>query len=263
MRPFLKEEITEPYVQVIISWDWESDPWGTAPKIGSDLLQDYFGKNEIYWCATKGGQKGYVACATYSETFRSIKCTINEKPFLRTAGNMGTFLRYLPMRSIFQHYGTIFLHAAQIVKNTKGIVFSGCSGAGKTTQSKLWERFENAARVCNDRTLLKKREMKWKTYGYPIDGSEPVISGESFDLGSIVFLEKANDNVIETLSTAEAVAALMSQAVIDSWNPIVMQKTLENLLEFVQEVPIYHFFCTPDIRAVQCLKQQLRKDSVI
>lgn len=58
----------------------------------------------------------------------------------------------------FNSFFVLFFHAAQITYQETGILFAGPSGAGKTTQAKLWERFRNARIICNDRTLLRKQD---------------------------------------------------------------------------------------------------------
>ena len=64
---------------------------------------------------------------------------------------------------------------------------------GKTTQAKLWERFRNARIICNDRTLLRKQDGNWYSYGYPMDGSQPVRSGEVHVAGCIVLVKQSQN----------------------------------------------------------------------
>ena len=265
LLPFIKNDLLEQNIDVDIeiSWDWEALSLPAVPKLGQDLLQDYFQEGSRWWCATRGGWKGYVACASYEGDFAKIKCTINEKPFIKTAGTLGVILRYLPMRAVLQHFGVLLLHAAQVMAGGKGILFSGPSGAGKTTQSKLWEQAGAGIRVCNDRTLVRKQYNKWQGSGYVLDGSEPVSDGKQYELGCIVFPLKAECNQIEKMSPARATAALIGQTVIDNWNSRARTSALEYLLQLTSEIPVFQFFCTPDLKAADCLKQQLRKEGII
>ena len=174
----------------------------------------------------------------------------------------GNLLRFLPMRAALQRFGVLFFHGAQVRVNGGGIVFTAPSGTGKSTQSNLWVRERGAKLICNDRTLVRKVNGKWHTYGYPVDGSAPVRSGERNDLLCIVLLRQGEDNQIQRLNGAKGAALLMPQLVIDGWNPHARSAAAEWLLKLVSEIPVYQLSCTRDLRAVECLEQQLYKDGV-
>lgn len=135
----------------------------------------------------------------------------------------------------------------------------GPSGIGKTTQAKLWKTFRPAQIICNDRTLIRNGQ----TYGYPVDGSEPVISGETFSLGALVVLEQAPDNQIRQLKPREALLRLMPQVVYDQWNHDAVTAATQQILDLIQQYPVYLLSCTPTQNAVTCLEQQLTKDGVL
>ena len=259
--PFLKNEV-KAELDIKVTWDWESFYYPKSNLIGEDLLQKYYYENGLYYSEAKGG-KAPVTCTCYDKKIEQMICAVNEKPFLQPPKTLDKILSLLPMRTIFLHFSTLFLHASQVAVEDKGIVFSAPSGTGKTTQARLWEKHKNAKIVCNDRTLIRKQGDSWFTYGYPADGSEPVCSGEIKKLGCIVLLEQGTCNAVQKLNVAQMLGDLLEQTVIDCWNYQDREIAIELLLHVIQEVPVYKLICTPDERAVNELYATLRKEGVL
>ena len=260
--PFLRKE-GKADIEVRISWDWNKVRYPSGPKLGEDLLQEYYEEDAAGICLVKGGRKGYIAATCYNSTFRYMKCTINEAPFRKPPKNLGQIMRFLPIRAAFLYFGVLFFHAAQIEIQGRGILFSAPSGTGKTTQADLWQRYERTRLICNDRTLIHCTSGKWMTYGYPIDGSQPVRSGEILPLGAVVLLAQAEKDQVEQMRGIKSAAKLRPQLVIDGWNGEEREQAVSLLLQLQQDIPIYLFECTNSRNAVVCLKDRLRKDGII
>lgn len=226
--------------------------------IGQDLLLEFYQQGDKLICVAKGGQKRPLATTVCEPGFRRLSCYMNTLhfPAMNTAGDL---LRLIPMRMILQHYGVLFFHASQIALAGTGILFTAPSGTGKTTQAKLWRKHRGAQLICNDRTLVREG----LTYGFPVDGSEPVASDAVNRLGALVVLGQSPTNRISKLKPSAALSMLMPQLVIDTWSEQARELALDQLLELIQRVPVYRLECTPDIRAVECLEAQLMADEVI
>lgn len=259
---FQKDYQSEPEVKIDLTWDWENSRHPVTEFVGEDLLQEYYREGEFCFCESKGG-KAPVTCTCYNRDFTWIQCAINEKPFLEPPDTVDKILRLLPMRAVFLHFHTLFLHASQVSAGGVGIVFSAPSGTGKTTQARLWQKYVGAELICNDRTLIRKKDENWNTYGYPIDGSEPVCSSAVNRLGCIVLLKQGTENQVKRLRTGQAVSMLMEQTVMDCWDIQAREDVMHLLLEIVQEIPVYQQICTPDNRAAELLKKTLIQEGVI
>lgn len=250
-------------VTVLISWDWKTHAIPTISMTGNDLVQNYYIEQDTYLCETQGGAKGAIAMCRCTPDFSHIQCVLNLDNYAYIPQQMDFILRTLPMRAIFQQFGTLFFHAAQIAVKETGILFTAPSGTGKTTQAKLWEKYRGARRICADRTLVRRLPEGWRTFGYPLDGSEPICSEEEHALGAVVLLRQGQQNQVVRLNGRHAIAALMPQMVIDGWSAEAKAREIELLANLLEEIPVYQLTCTPDETAVRCLEQRLIKDGVI
>lgn len=235
-----------------------STPHPHGPMLGEDLLMEYYQENGQLLCLTKGSQGQYLSCCICSEDLRELTCYLNFSAG-SSADSLGNLIRMIPLRRILLQDRVLFFHASQIQFNGVGILFSAASQTGKTTQAKLWRAYRHAEILCNDRTLTDGLY----TYGFPVDGSEPVISGKRSNLGAIVLLEQSPQNQIVRLSPRKAVPRLMQQLILDAWDSESAAYASDLLLELMVCTPVYLLRCTPDEGAVTCLEQQLRKDGVI
>lgn len=263
LLPFVINNDKEPDVCISLSWDWKSVHLPEECFLGEDLILKFYELDGARYCVTTGGYKGDLACTTYGKDLHFFRCVINSIAFPDAIEELMSILRMFPMREIFVHNEVLFFHASQISYKGKGIIFTAPSGTGKTTQARLWEKYRGADIICNDRTLVRKRHDKWSTYGYPIDGSEPIRSSAVNELGCIVLLEQSEENYIERLEVAKAVANLMPQLVLDVWNKDEQIKVMELLFSILQDCPVYLLRCTKEADAVETLEKVLIESRII
>ena len=263
LLPFCTAPANKPDVNVRVSWDWDASCLPQTTALGEDAICRYYAEGEYRYCLTRGGPKGPVARAIHTADYNEIRCVMNEKPFLMPPKNLGSILRFLPIRAMFQHFRVLFLHAAQISYSGRGILFTAPSGTGKTTQAKLWRDNRGAEILCNDRTLVRNCTGFWKTYGYPIDGSEPVRSSEIRVLACVVVLRQGAENHVERLKASRSASCLMMQAVIDGWSAEARSREMDLIFSLLDDTPVYLLTCTPDVRAVDVLADKLIEDGVI
>ena len=245
-------------VNIQLRHTFSDAPLPRSAMIGEDVLMEYYHENGDLLCMSKGGSGKYLASCLCSSDLRELTCWLNFSPGT-PVDSLSSILRMIPIRRILLHHGVLFLHASQVSVDDTGILFTAPSQTGKTTQAKLWNRHRGAQIICNDRTLTDCT----LTYGFPVDGSEPVISGERRKLGAVVVLRQAPENTILRLRFREALPLLMSQAVMDVWDSSARAATGNRMLDLLSKTPVYLLACTPDERAVQCLEQQLSMDGVI
>ncbi len=260
-----EDKDTEGCVRINVSRMEEVEKTGFMLR-GTDMLLEYYSKEnggKTVWCCEAPGKFGPVTRALYTEDFKCVTYEINEKSYPRHITSADKILQLFPMRQFLFEKKIFLLHSSQAVIEGKGILFTGDSGVGKTTQAHLLEKFYQAEIVCNDRTAISKREGKWRTYGFPIDGSEPINRRGMWDLAAIIVLSQGNENHICRYSGIAAVKALIRQLMLDVWNPQMCAEIIQRLIIFLKDIPVYKMECTEDRRAADCLIDQMRKDEII
>lgn len=232
-------------------------------KCGEDLLLEYYYANGCFLAAARKGTKGSAAVTVYTPDFSEAVFYINEAEFPGMIRRVSKILQLFPIRQALAEYDAMILHSSRIVSGGSTIIFTAPSQTGKTTQARLWHQYEDAEIVSNDRTLIQKDKGIFYTTGYPVDGSSPIYSSQKFPISAFVVLRQGNKNRSEKLKVRSAMKYLMEQTVADVWNAAELEIQQNLWLDLLEKYPAYLLTCTPDRRAVSCLKDQLMKDGVI
>ena len=86
----------------------------------------------------------------------------------------------------------VLLHASAVKVGGKGILFSGTSGAGKSTMASLWDGLENTTVLSDDRVIVREHSGQLWAYGTPWHGSARISSPEAVPLDRIFVLHHAS-----------------------------------------------------------------------
>lgn len=164
---------------------------------------------------------------------------------------------HLGLEALLIHRNRLCLHAACVDTAMGGLLFSGPSGIGKSTQAELWCRHRGARQINGDLPILEKIKAGWQAWGSPYAGSSRCHLNESCGVRAIVILRQAPDNSLRRLNPAEAFRAVWSGVTVNSWNPWFTEHACDMVLELIGEIPVFELACTPDIRAVEILEQGL------
>ena len=235
----------------------------TDKYLGEDLLMQYYESNGVRFAVAKPGTEGLLVVTSYTLDLRKVHMLIRKNRIDGLIHSIGKALQLFPMRAFLMEHDAVLLHASQVSLNGTGILFTAPSGTGKTTQAFLWRQVMGADVICGDRTLIQREPTGVFTYGFPVDGSQPVYSQNRNSLGAIVVLAQASENAITRLRPSRALKYLVEQTVSDVWDAAQRMKMTEFWIDILKKYPIYLLACRPDEDAVRCLQHQLEKDEVI
>lgn len=151
---------------------------------------------------------------------------------------------------LLSHSG-LYLHASAVELDGKAYLFSGYSGVGKSTHTRLWQEIHGTrARVFNDdKPALRRLDGRWYAYGTPWCGKDGININCKVPLAGICFLKQAPSNYIHQTSGAEAIAMLLSQTTRKLKNPSRMALLLDHLDKLIREIPIYELENRPEPEA--------------
>lgn len=150
------------------------------------------------------------------------------------------------------------LHCSVMKVDNGVILFSGPSGIGKSTQARLWEKNRGARVINGDRTLLKVRDDRWMSLGWPICGSSEICYNETYPVKAVVFLGQAKENQGRRLRYLDAIRLLVSQITINGWNPQFVEKIWNLVEDFAARIPVFEYECNMEDDAVDTLEDLLR-----
>lgn len=67
------EKWKETDILAAVSWKWVKPPLRSAVKLGEDLIQTYYRREEKNYCIVWEGEKGAISCVEYDDTFHMFR----------------------------------------------------------------------------------------------------------------------------------------------------------------------------------------------
>jgi hypothetical protein len=148
---------------------------------------------------------------------------------------------------ILAHDGGFLLHSAGAIRNGRAFLFSGVSGAGKTTISRLAP--PDVTLLTDEVSYVRLVDASYRACGTPFAG-ELARVGEncSAPIASLFFLKQGPENKIEAVAKSEAVLRLMRNILFFAEDAALVEKVFQSACEFVERVPVQQLTFTPDSR---------------
>lgn len=143
--------------------------------------------------------------------------------------------------------GGFLLHAASAVRNGRAYVFSGVSGAGKTTISRLAPR--DVTLLSDEISYLRPDPPGYCAFGTPFAG-ELLTAGAnvSAPVAAVFLLAQGTENRREPVSAVDATRALLRNILFFAEDPQLVGEVFRSACDFVARVPVFRLTFVPDHR---------------
>ncbi|HZQ22006.1 MAG TPA: hypothetical protein VFA89_04335 [Terriglobales bacterium] len=143
--------------------------------------------------------------------------------------------------------GGFLLHSASAIRNGRAFLFSGISGAGKTTISRLAP--PDVTLLTDEISYVRRDAGEYRACGTPFAG-ELARVGEncSAPLAALFFLEKAPHNVMQRMSGASVASRLLRNILFFAQDQELVNRVFRTACDFVERVPVYRLSFFPDER---------------
>ncbi len=145
--------------------------------------------------------------------------------------------------------GGFLLHAASAICESHAYLFSGVSGAGKTTMTRLAP--PDVTLLTDEISYLRPSPSGdgYAAFGTPFAG-ELARPGENCTapVAALFFLEQGPENCVDEIPSAEAVRRLMRNILFFAEDRSLVETLLETACDFVARVPIRRLTFYPDAR---------------
>jgi len=136
-------------------------------------------------------------------------------------------------------------HSASVVRHGRGFLFSGVSGAGKTTISSL---APSDVRVLTDEiSYVRRTGDGYQAYGTPFFG-DLGSPGENITapIAALYLLTHGQENRAETVSPSLSVQRLLRNILFFADDASLVKRLFSSACEFVSKVPVYELTFRPD-----------------
>lgn len=148
---------------------------------------------------------------------------------------------------ILAQEGGFLLHAASAIRHGHAFLFSGISGAGKTTISRLAP--PDAILLTDEVSYVRRNGEEYRACGTPFAGElARVGENRSAPVNTLFLLAKGLENKIEPVSTAEAARCLLRNILFFAEDAALVKLVFRAACEFVDRVPVRRLTFVPDQR---------------
>ena len=161
-----------------------------------------------------------------------------------------TFLMQQAYRYIAADAGQLQMHSAVVTYRGAGIAFCGISGAGKSTQARLWETYKHAGVINYDHPILLFDGDTVIAHGSPWGGKERYCVNRSVPLKAIFFVEQAEENAVTRMSVGESFSHLFLHNYLIPMFPQLDSRHCDTVERIAMRIPVYRLKCTASEDAV-------------
>ena len=143
--------------------------------------------------------------------------------------------------------GGFLVHASSAIRNGRAFLFSGVSGAGKTTMARLAP--PDASLLTDEISYVTRPDDRYLAVGTPFFG-ELARVGENLraPIECIYLLAKGPENKIEPIVGADAVRGLLGNILFFARDPEFVKLVFDAAFDFVNRVPVRRLTFVPDAR---------------
>lgn len=159
----------------------------------------------------------------------------------------------LPLAAIcsrYSYFNALLIHSSFVKLSENGVLFTGFSGVGKTTQAELWAEYLNADIVNGDKSFIREINGSFFAYGLPWKGSSEYCLNEKALLSAIVVLRQSKENRITRLN-GKAAEYLIPHIFFPHWDKYCLDQSLDTFDRLLRSVPVFLLECRPDKDAVK------------
>lgn len=149
--------------------------------------------------------------------------------------------------------GALILHSSAIVHAGRALVFTGVSGAGKSTISSLLaDAYPSCTKIADELLVLRAGPDGWQVQVPPYLGPTGIAHGASAPLAGVHFLVQAGHDRREPLPAAAALRELLRHVLVYVADAHTAEHVLGLGAAVTRDVPCFrlHFRKDPEVAAV-------------
>lgn len=152
-----------------------------------------------------------------------------------------------PMGPIIMQYLTVqseavMIHASCVSTGNEGRIFTGFSGAGKSTISQIWANEGNQV-INDDRIIIRKIENEYFAYNTPMYYAD---SPKKTQLNKVFIISHSPHNELKKLNGALAITNVLAFCIQNNFNKTFISDNLNFIADMLAKVNVYKLGFVPD-----------------
>lgn len=152
----------------------------------------------------------------------------------------------------------ILLHSAAVIIKGEAVLFSGTSGAGKSTISELWMQVPEAEVITDERVILRREANGVCASGTPWHGTSEIHQNIGAPLKAIYFIKHGHNNRAVKLSKLEIANRLLVRCFPTFWHREGMGFVVDHCSGIAQNIPGYELEFVPDMSIPEFVMSHLK-----
>ena len=149
--------------------------------------------------------------------------------------------------------GGFLLHGASAIRNRRAFVFSGVSGAGKTTISRLAPA--DSILLTDEISYVRREDDRYFACGTPFAGELARLgANESAPIECLYFLAKGPENRIDPIAIPDALRMLLRNILFFADDADLVKMVFRSACEFLGRVPAFRLTFFPDARVWELIQ---------
>lgn len=156
-----------------------------------------------------------------------------------------------------QKRGLFAIHSASILYGGRLWLFSGHSGAGKSTHTKLWQEAFDTPVINGDLNLIAADDGSLCCAGIPWCGTSGIFTEKTYPLGGIVFIKQSPSDTVRKLAHDEAALKIMQRMISPSWTDKLLDLNISAAQLIAEKVPVFELKCTKNLSAAYAIKKAI------
>lgn len=136
-------------------------------------------------------------------------------------------------------HGALVMHGSAVIAGGRGHLFSGVSGAGKSTIARLLADAAGCERLADDLAIIARGDAGWSIEVPPFLGTTGLPHGRVVPLASIDLLVQAPAHRRTTLPRGDAIRELLRHVAVFAAEESTSASVLDLVARLVGEVPVH------------------------
>ena len=157
-----------------------------------------------------------------------------------------------------QERGFFAVHSVSLLYRDRAWLFSGHSGMGKSTHTRLWQENLHTPVFNGDLNLLSIDGESVNVHGIPWCGTSGISGRGTYPLGGIVLLKKVESEIrCLSLSKEEKQIRVANRIISPTWKKELQDKNLAFAKDIIKKVPVWKLEHTKNRKSMDVIQGQM------